>query len=84
MKVAHNPFWLGVLNSKKYVFYFIKVKNIFKINKNPQSHYRVVKWNLIFVNFAYLRHVINKDYEADVILYSHKKCQPNPCTCARA
>ena len=26
-----------------------------------QSHYRVVKWNLIFFNFACLRHVINKN-----------------------
>ena len=49
-----------------------------------QSHYRVVKWNLIFFNFARLRHVINKQYEADVILYSRKKFQPNLCTCARA
>ena len=49
-----------------------------------QSHYRVVKLNLIFVNFARLRHVINKKYEAYVILYSHKIFQPNPRTCARA
>ena len=56
-----------------------------KINLfTPQSHYRVVKWNLIFFNFERLIHVINKKYEADVILYSHKKFQPNPCTFARA
>ena len=42
-----------------------------------QSHYRVVKWNLIFKNFTLLIHAINKKYEADVILYSHEKnCSP--------
>ena len=49
-----------------------------------QSHYRVVKWNFIFLNFALLRQVMNTKYEADVILYFHNKFQPDPCPCVRA
>ena len=45
------------------------------INK-PRCYGTVMNCNLIFFNFAHLRHVIYKKYEADVILYSHKNVSP--------
>ena len=38
----------------------------------------------IIFNFALLRKVMNTKHEADVILFSHIKLQPDPCTCVCA
>ena len=70
-----------------FVYFFLSFAKVVKgmelcasIACGTQSHYRVVKWNFNFFNFALLRQVRNTKYEPDVILYSQNKFQPDPCT----